>query len=110
MIRVSLLTIAMGLSVMTVQTAAAQDERAVHVPYGDLNLSSKAGVAALERRVAKAVYAVCDSEQDGRDLEALEVSRSCQKTAEAGARVQMVQAIAAAGAHQPFSLAVNAPR
>jgi UrcA family protein len=51
--------IAFALAALTATPAIAQASHTVRVPYGDLNLGTPAGVAALDRRLDRAVERVC---------------------------------------------------
>jgi UrcA family protein len=75
---------------------SAQEETSVTVKYADLNLSSKEGAQAFERRIAQAVDEVCGS-AGVLDLADYAAVRSCRVKAWAGARPQMAQAIASFG-------------
>jgi len=44
-------------------SAIAAGERSEKVPYGDLNLATEAGIAALDRRLDRAVERVCGDSQ-----------------------------------------------
>jgi UrcA family protein len=80
----------------------AQEETTVSVKFADLNLSSKDGAAALERRIARAVDEVCGP-ADPRDLAVYLEESKCQAKAWAGARPQMAQAIATFGSGTRFA-------
>ncbi len=54
------------------------------VSYGDLDLQSPAGAAALYRRISSAARRVCDA-GDSRDLRAQQAARRCRETAVATA-------------------------
>ena len=51
--------IAFALAALTATPAIAQASHTVRVPYGDLNLASQSGIAALDRRLDRAVERVC---------------------------------------------------
>jgi UrcA family protein len=51
--------IAFALAALTATPAIAQGANSVRVPYGDLNLASQSGIAALDRRLDRAVERVC---------------------------------------------------
>jgi len=51
--------IAFALAALTATPAIAQGANSVKVPYGDLNLGSQTGIAALDRRLDRAVERVC---------------------------------------------------
>jgi UrcA family protein len=50
------------------------------VPYGDLNLDTERGAAALQRRLEAAADAVC-GRPDPRDLRLAAKARDCRRTA-----------------------------
>ena len=54
---------------------------AVTVAYGDLNLESAQGSAALYARIAAAARQVCATPDDIRDLGALSAARTCERQA-----------------------------
>ena len=57
--KLNLPAIAFALAALTATPAIAQGANSVKVPYGDLNLGSPAGIAALDRRLDRAVKSVC---------------------------------------------------
>ncbi|HWH22495.1 MAG TPA: UrcA family protein [Allosphingosinicella sp.] len=75
-------------------TAHAQD-RSVAVSYADLDLTSAAGVAQLDRRISGAIGRVC-GKADHLDLEAITDLRSCRASAQARVSEQRAIALAAA--------------
>ncbi|MDX3883165.1 MAG: UrcA family protein [Sphingomonas sp.] len=83
--------------------ASAQSEpRTAVVRYGDLDLNSSDGVAALDSRVRRAVANVCGV-GDSQTLTEIAQSRKCARTAmnEANGRVQF--AVAAARSKQGYA-------
>lgn len=69
--------------------AAAQEITAsVAVPFADLDLSTDAGVNALESRVSAAAKEVC-GEARPRDLKAMAAWQECRAKAEANALAQV---------------------
>lgn len=76
---------------------AAAETITRHVHYADLNLTTPAGKASLERRVRTAVSAVCGSfVQAGGNLVEMRNIRTCRRKSHASARSQMNVAIARA--------------
>lgn len=65
------------------------------VSYGDLNLGSSAGVAALKQRVRSAASAVC-GKSDARDTASTTRARACVSNAIDGANASVDRAIATA--------------
>lgn len=61
----------------------------VRVPYGDLNITSAAGIETLTRRIDRAVKGVCGSRPDTRDVQAHLSRKTCQDEAFLGAMVQV---------------------
>ena len=51
--------LAFALAALSATPVVAQVAHSVAVPYGDLNLGTQAGVAALDRRLDRAVERVC---------------------------------------------------
>jgi UrcA family protein len=81
------------------------------VRYGDLDLTSQSGAAALQARVTRAVRYVCGS-ADIRDLPAQRDIGTCRVAAQEGARPQVELALAAARSGQVFAenqVRVSAP-
>ena len=74
------------------QTEAA-GLRTVRVPYGDLNVTSQAGVKTLTGRISRAVDEVCGSRVDDKDLRAIRDQRNCQNEALFSAMVQVDELI-----------------
>lgn len=72
--------------------AAPASAETVKVGYTDLDLSSAAGLKALQHRVNAAVDRVCGS-ADNRDLSAMAQMTSCRKTATAGTNRQIAAVI-----------------
>jgi UrcA family protein len=67
--------------------AQSEDAPTVSVRYSDLNLASKAGVAALHQRIARAADQVCGS-ADSRDLAANAAINACRQRAVSDATVR----------------------
>jgi UrcA family protein len=78
---------------VTVDPAAATSR--VHV--SDLNLNTTAGRAELDRRLRRAVDAVCPAAADSRDLRGIQRTRACCTAALATVTKQRHSALAAAG-------------
>lgn len=58
--RKPIFTVLAALTAVLAAPAAAEQQVSVTVPYGDLDLTTPAGVTALEARIAAAVDKVCD--------------------------------------------------
>ena len=79
-------------------SAAAQPTTRAHsVTYADLDLSTQAGLQALERRIVRAARTVCgmDEPATGTRLRSADVS-ACYDQAVGNTRAQIAQAAAAA--------------
>jgi UrcA family protein len=61
----------------------------VSVPYGDLDLTTDAGQAALDGRIAAAVKEVCAKPVVIRDLKAMTAWTECRKSAASSAAEQI---------------------
>lgn len=96
-------TLAGALLLSAVPAFAA--DRSVMVRYGDLDLTTDAGAATLQTRVASAVKQVCGS-ADIRDLPAMQDMRSCRE--EARSRSTRDVALAMENARNGRRLASNA--
>jgi UrcA family protein len=94
-----------SLAPMTIITAAAlvsapvfaapvADGMSRSVHFGDLDLSTDAGAAALHSRIEHAVRAVCGGDADQRDLTQLRVVDACRQVALASAEPQVQLALA----------------
>jgi len=71
-----------GVAGLTHAATADDSAPAVHVSYGDLNLTSDQGTKALYGRIVTAARAVCHADEvDIRDLGALSSERSCERQA-----------------------------
>ena len=88
--RKSIVTIlaALALSGMSAAPAAAEDEVSVSVDFADLDLTSSAGSAALDRRIDAAVKEVC-AKPDIRNLKAMTAWEECKASARIGALDQL---------------------
>lgn len=85
-------TTLVSASAMAADIVATAEARTAEVRYGDLDLTSKAGRAALERRVAAAANRVCTS-ADPRDLMARANAESCRTAALDKAEPQIEAAV-----------------
>jgi UrcA family protein len=74
-----------GAAGVAVAGSSAGNIPAVTVTYGDLNLDSAQGSAALYARIAAAARTVCATPEDIRDLGALATARTCERQAVARA-------------------------
>lgn len=83
------LCLALVAASLAASAASAQDQQSVRVRFEDLNLNTRAGVAALERRLSNAADAVCDVSR-ARDLAGRSLEQRCRAEALAAARAQMV--------------------
>lgn len=73
-----------GAATASPASSASVEVAQVVVRYGDLNLDSDRGLAALYRRLEAAAVAVC-GRPDQRDLRLAGLARDCQRAAMAGA-------------------------
>lgn len=83
-----------ALLVAAVAAPATASPRSIAVSYADLDLSRPAGVAALDRRLARAADAVCGP-VDARDLRAMSAARACRTAALSSANAEAKPVIAA---------------
>jgi UrcA family protein len=81
-----LMTLALSAIVATPALAQADDAATRRVSYADLDLSSPAGRAVLDRRLTSAVRAVCGS--GSYDLSRMVAEKRCFKVAIGSARQQ----------------------
>lgn len=79
--------------------AAEQAPTRVRVYYGDLDLSDRVGIETLDRRLLRAVKAVCPSDNGVREMSQLRMISLCRaaKQAEIAPLRQSVLAAAASG-------------
>lgn len=75
--------------------AFAGEERSVPVRYGDLDLTSDADVAKLDKRIRSAARRVCD-DHGTRDIERMMLASQCRNDALTQARPKVEFAVAAA--------------
>jgi UrcA family protein len=69
--------------------AAEVETVSVIVPYGDLDLTTEAGQAALDSRIDAAVDEVCARPEPMRNLKAIDAWADCRKGAAASAAEQV---------------------
>ena len=84
-----------ALSTFGLGAVSAQAQEVRTVSYGDLDLSSEAGIARLDSRIAAAVRAVCTN--DDSSLRGKIAERGCRAEAAAGVVGQRDMAIAGKG-------------
>jgi UrcA family protein len=96
MTRSNFIVLALGAALASAAPAFAQDAPSVAVKYGDLNLSSAAGVQAFHQRLEAAVVQVC-GKPDVHDLAYAPIITDCQIQTWADAEKAERQAIAEAG-------------
>jgi UrcA family protein len=106
----TLFTLAAAALALVAAPAAAQGPASANAPlvvsYADLDLSSEAGVRALDRRIWTAVEQACGAVSDF-DLAGKNQVRDCQDETLALARAQRDVAIAAAGGPAHIQLAAQ---
>lgn len=83
---------------------ALAEETTVFVPYADLDLSSTAGHATLERRIDAAVASVC-GEADIRSVRSSNAVAQCKADARAKALEQVSPPVAFANPYEGLELA-----
>ncbi|PXA83314.1 UrcA family protein [Nostoc sp. 3335mG] len=93
-IRFASLALAAALVSAPAFAAPAADGMSATVRFGDLDLSTDAGAAALHSRIAYAARAVCGGDADQHDLNRLAAMESCRQVAMASAAPQMQLALA----------------
>jgi UrcA family protein len=87
-IRHTLLAAVAGLVAVSPAAAASSDPATHIVRYSDLDLSSQAGRATLDRRINHAVRMVCGTAASAALQDKLNVQK-CYATARASAKAQM---------------------
>ena len=102
----TLITLAMSAAFSPPSLAADLESRTAIVRYDDLNLRTRAGAAALERRVAGAVESVC-RRADIRSLVDRAREAACRQDASARAQPQLQQALATVGQSTHFTSAAT---
>lgn len=65
-----------GAAISLSAPAAAATPVSIEVSFADLNLASEQGIAALDRRLARAIDAVCDRDR-ARTLQEMAKAREC---------------------------------
>lgn len=91
-LRPFVLPLALLAAAVAAQSPAAP--ASVAVSYADLDLSRPAGVAVLDRRLARAADAVCGV-PDARDLRAAIATRACRTAALTAANAELKPVLAA---------------
>jgi UrcA family protein len=76
-----------------VAAGPASAERTQAVPYGDLNLATPAGQAALQSRLNKAAWKVCRFDDNGRVV-AAEKENACYRSARQKVNVRFAELVA----------------
>lgn len=87
---------ALGLAALPVGAAAQTYAPDIHVAYADLDLSSPAGVAMLDRRISRATATICDNLPHSDSFRNIAVER-CRKTLTQYVEPQRQQVLAARG-------------
>jgi UrcA family protein len=79
---------ALAFAAVAGTAASAEDAPTAIVTYADLNLSSTAGVAALDQRISAAASQICGT-VDIRDLQGKAAVNACRTTAVRSAAAQI---------------------
>ncbi len=82
--------------VTAAHASAAERHTAVRVPYDDLNLASRKGVATLDLRLARAIDSACDVDRSDLALIAAAAARTCRAAKQAEVDIPRDAAIARA--------------
>jgi UrcA family protein len=100
----SVLLASIGATLVLAAPASAQvvERFSSEVRYGDLNLTTDAGVAALHRRIANAARQACGY-SDSRDLKVRQAVANCQQAALADATPKIELAVANARNGQAYA-------
>lgn len=100
----AVLLASMGAAVVLAAPASAgtMEKFNSEVHYGDLNLTTEAGVAQLQRRIKYAARQICGY-ADARDLKASQAAASCRKAALADAAPKIELAVANARSGRDFA-------
>jgi UrcA family protein len=97
-------TLTFALTLLTAVPAGAmaqQPRPEARVPYADLNLQTESGVRTLDRRLARAVTAVCPDERGTVDMARKVAARRCIKDTNASLSPLRGRILAAGGAADP---------
>lgn len=107
-LRTVLLT-SLGAALAFAAPAPAQmmEKFSTEVRYSDLNLTTSAGVAQLQRRISNAARRSCGGSVDSRDVKAFQAAEKCRRAVIASAVPKVDLAVAKARAGQ--ALAANSP-
>ena len=89
-----------------VSAQSPQEPQRIVVDHSDLDLSSHAGIARLDRRILTAIQLACGPTSDA-DPAGQNRARSCRKTAAAQVKAQRDLVLAAAQLDAPTMLAAN---
>ena len=93
------------LALIPVQASAAPARPEARVAFSDLDLSSEAGIRALDRRLVRAVATVCPDPRGTVDLATKRDARRCKTDTIAGLAAQRSRVLAAHAA--PAQLAAG---
>jgi len=108
MIRTMISTLVLGAALVSTAPALAQDAVSVHVPYGDLNLTSDKGQRAFHARLEDAAVKICGA-TDRRDPAYESLQKPCLTEVWSDANKQEREVIAAAKFRANLA-ATSAPR
>ena len=72
------ITVILAAAIGLIGTTSLAQTAAVRVSYADLDLSTRAGRAVLDHRIARAANLVCDTADFPSDLEKYAAGRSCR--------------------------------
>lgn len=86
--------------------AQMMEKFSTEVGYSDLNLTTSAGVAQLQRRISNAARHSCGGRVDSRNVKAFQAAEKCRRGVIASAAPKVELAVAKARAGQ--ALAANA--
>ena len=92
MFRSTFLVLAVAAAAALATSAAAAQTGSVTIGYGDLNLASQAGRAALDQRIDGAARQLC-GEYSPLELKMVTQRRSCRAGVLADARAQLARVI-----------------
>ena len=81
-----------ALSLAAVPTPSSAETVSIDVEYADLNLSNEAGMAALERRIERAIERIC-GDDNARQTFRLREQRRCAAQAKASANEQIARIV-----------------
>jgi len=98
-------TAALAFSLINSTQACAEALPQAHVSYADLNLSTEAGLKALNSRINAAIRGLCGDARSGMPLAEYGSIRECASVARRSAQEQIAAAVSGSSSQQALAQA-----